>query len=134
VDEGTCRQLFASARVARLATAGPAGPHLVPVVFAIDHDGIYTAVDHKPKQTRQLRRLANIRAAPAVSLLADHYEEDWDRLWWVRADGLATIVEESAAMSRGLDLLVERYAQYQNRRPEGPLIEIAVTAWSGWSA
>lgn len=134
MDEETCRRLFALAHVARLATVGPAGPHVVPVVFAIDQDHIYTAIDHKPKQTRQLRRLANIRATPAVSLLVDHYEDDWNRLWWVRADGVATIREEPAAMSAGLDLLVERYSQYQNHRPVGPLIDIVVTSWSGWSA
>jgi PPOX class probable F420-dependent enzyme len=107
---------------------------LVPVVFAVDGDHIYTAVDHKPKRSRYLQRLADIRVSPAVTLLADHYEENWDLLWWVRADGIATILEEPTDTSRGLDLLVEKYPQYQNRRPDGPVVAIAVTAWRSWSA
>ena len=93
---------------------------------------MYTAVDHKPKTSRQLLRLSNIRANPSVSLLVDHYDNDWAHLWWVRADGLARVVEEPAAISRGVDLLVERYAQYREQRPEGPLIDVTVTEWSGW--
>lgn len=107
---------------------------MVPVLFAVDDEHIYTAIDHKPKQTKRLRRLANIIIDPSVSLLTDHYEEDWERLWWVRADGIATIRKDPAQMSKGLDLLVERYPQYRHRRPDGPLIEIAVRSWTGWSA
>ena len=77
-------RLFAAAPVARLATVGPDGcPHLVPVVFAVDGDVVYTAVDGKPKVSLRLRRLANIAARPQVSLLVDHYDDDWSRLWWV---------------------------------------------------
>ena len=84
-------RLLSAARVARLATVTAAGlPHIVPVTFAV-HDGvIYTAVDAKPKSTRLLRRLDNIRHNPGVAVLADHYEDDWAALWWVRADGSAT--------------------------------------------
>jgi PPOX class probable F420-dependent enzyme len=68
--------------VARLATADTGGrPHVVPIVFAVEGDLVWTAVDHKPKRTRALRRLENVRANPRVSLLADHYEEDWSALW-----------------------------------------------------
>ena len=49
------RARFAAARVARLATADAAGvPHLVPVVFAVDGDLVYSAVDAKPKRTTAL--------------------------------------------------------------------------------
>ena len=85
----TARALFAAARVARLATVTPDGsPHVVPIVFAVDGDTIYTAVDGKPKRSRQLQRLANIAAHPRVTVLADRYDEDWSQLWWVRADGV----------------------------------------------
>ncbi len=133
MDTETCRRLFASSPVARLATVGPNGPHVVPITFAVTANHIYTAIDHKPKTSRRLRRLSNIDRNPAVSLLVDHYDDDWDLLWWVRADGLASVVEEPLAMADGLDLLVARYAQYENRRPEGPLIEVTVMAWRGWS-
>ena len=71
---------FAASRVARLATATPDGaPHLVPIVFAVRGDTIYHGVDAKPKRTTQLRRLANIAANPRVSVLVDHYDDDWTR-------------------------------------------------------
>ena len=99
------RARFAAARVARLATADAAGrPHLVPIAFAVSGDTVYSAVDAKPKRTRALRRLANVRENPAVSLLVDHWdEEDWGRLWWVRADGRGRVLDpaEPEARARG---------------------------------
>ena len=106
----------------------------MPITFAVAAGHIYTAIDHKPKVSRRLRRLSNITHDPAVSLLVDHYDSDWDLLWWVRADGMARVIEDPSAMASGLDLLVARYPQYENRRPEGPLIDATVTAWRGWSA
>jgi PPOX class probable F420-dependent enzyme len=124
---------FAAARVAHLSTADPSGrPHIVPVVFAVAADTVWIAVDHKPKTTRDLRRLRNIRANPAVSLLVDHYEEDWTALWWARADGVATVIDDPTAMAGPIDHLVAKYEQYQAIRPEGPVIEVTVTRWSGW--
>src|SRR5690242_12554050 len=94
--ESEAAAMFAEAPVAMLATAGSdAVPHIVPVVFAVHIDGeharIYTAVDAKRKSTQRLRRLANIEDNPRVSMLVDHYDEDWSHLWWVRADGTAEI-------------------------------------------
>ncbi|MGH8961265.1 MAG: TIGR03668 family PPOX class F420-dependent oxidoreductase [Jatrophihabitantaceae bacterium] len=124
------RELFADARVARLATLTPDGrPHLVPVVFVVYGSRIYTAVDAKPKRTTALRRLANIRAEPRVSLLADHYSDDWSRLWWVRADGTARVLEDAPD---ALVLLAERYPQYRDQPPPGPVIAVEVQRWTGW--
>jgi len=129
------RQRFAAAPVARLATVGPAGqPHLVPVTFVLDGDHIYTAVDAKPKTTTNLRRLRNIHRDPRVAVLADHYEADWDLLWWARADGLASILGEPADRARPLALLAARYPQYRVNPPAGPVIVIAVERWTGWAA
>lgn len=131
------RHRFAAARVARLATADVSGrPHLVPLVFAVDGDTIYSAVDHKPKRTAALRRLSNIASNPRVSLLADVYDdEDWSRLWWVRADGTARVHEaQSQHGARGILLLRDRYLQYADRPPQGPVIAIEVERWSGWAA
>ena len=126
------RQRFASVSVARLATVGPDGrPHLVPVTFAVQGDRIYTAVDHKPKRTMNLRRLRNIAANPHVAVLADHYDDDWQRLWWVRAEGVARVVERDA---EGVRLLGLRYRQYRANPPRGPVIVISVNRWAGWSA
>jgi PPOX class probable F420-dependent enzyme len=130
------RERFAGARVARLATVGPGGaPHIVPITFALVEDAIVHAVDHKPKRTRALRRLANIAANPVASVLADHYAEDWGALWWVRADGRARIVEaDSSEGARAVAALVARYAPYAQRPPEGPVVVVDVERWSGWSA
>ena len=85
-----------------MATVTPDGrPHLVPVVFAVHEEVIYTAVDAKPKTTQRLRRLANIERNPQVTLLVDHYDEDWTQLWWVRADGVATIHHDGEPMQAG---------------------------------
>jgi len=126
---------FAQSPVARLATVTSEGvPHLVPVVFAVDQDLIYTAVDAKPKTTQRLRRLANIEANPQVSLIVDHYAEDWTQLWWVRADGVATIHSGDQAMHTGYRLLRAKYPQYQSVSLNGPVIAVAVRRWSSWHA
>jgi PPOX class probable F420-dependent enzyme len=127
------RSRFARSPVARLATAGPDGrPHLVPVVFAVREQVVYTAVDAKPKTTQRLRRLANIERNPQVSLLVDHYDEDWAQLWWVRVDGHATIHHDGATVHTGRDLLRAKYAQYQSVSLSGPVIAIEVGRWSSW--
>jgi len=129
------RKRLADARVARLATVGADGrPHVVPICYALDGDLLYFAVDQKPKRTRDLQRLRNIAAQPAVSVLVDRYAEDWSTLWWVRADGRARVVEEPAESSRALDLLTARYPQYAEARPQGPVVAVAIGRLSGWSA
>ena len=129
------RELFASAAVARLATVAADGaPHLVPVCFAVNGAVVYSAVDDKPKRTTDLARLANIAAEPRVALLADHYDGDWTRLWWVRADGRARVVTAADERALALEALAAAYTQYAGRPPQGPVIAIEVHRWSGWSA
>jgi PPOX class probable F420-dependent enzyme len=131
LSAGAARERFAAERVVRLATADAEGrPHLVPAVFALDGDRLYIAIDHKPKRTRDLRRLRNIAVNPRVALLADHYDDDWTRLWWARADGVA---EVGPAVDGPLDLLAARYPPYRQNRPDGPLITVTVQRWTGWS-
>jgi PPOX class probable F420-dependent enzyme len=126
-----CRERLAAARVARLATADADGkPHLVPVTFALDGDRVVLAVDQKPKSTARLKRLRNIEANPAVALLADHYDDDWTQLWWVRADGRATVLAES---NDALGLLVAKYHQYSTDPPRGPVIEVTLSTLTGWA-
>jgi PPOX class probable F420-dependent enzyme len=127
------REQFAAARVARLATADRDGvPHLVPVVFAVDEDRIYTVTDAKPKRTTALRRLHNVRENPAVAVLVDHYDEDWARLWWVRADGHGRVLEpDEPEAVHAIGLLVARYPQ---QRATGAVLAVDVQRWSGWSA
>lgn len=130
------RHRFAATRVARLATIGPGGaPHLVPVVFALDGDTVYSAVDAKPKRTTNLQRLANVRDDPRATLLADHYDEDWTALWWVRADGRGRVIERGEPEAdRAVELLAARYPQYVATPPPGPVLAVDVERWSGWAA
>lgn len=128
------RERFAQAQVLHLGTADAAGkPHLVPATFAILGDVVAIAVDHKPKRHANLKRLRNVTENPAVTLLVDHFDEDWDRLWWVRADGEARVIENELAYEL-VDALVDKYEQYRERRPSGPVIMIQVNRWSGWVA
>jgi PPOX class probable F420-dependent enzyme len=133
VSPEEARERFAATRVARLATADRDGrPHIVPIVFALDDDRIYSAVDQKPKRTTALRRLANIAANPNVSLLADHYDDDWEKLWWVRADGRAIVLDlHTDEAQHAVALLLRRYPQ---QRATGAVVRIDVERWSGWSA
>jgi PPOX class probable F420-dependent enzyme len=129
------RGLVESARVARLATVTAHGsPHLVPVCFALLGDVVYSAVDHKPKRTSQLRRLANLRADGRACLLVDEYSEDWTALWWVRLDGQGRIVSDPAECARARAALVRKYQQYAEQSPDGPALAVTVTRWTGWSA
>jgi PPOX class probable F420-dependent enzyme len=135
VSDEELRRLLAGARRAVLATTRPDGrPHAVPITFALAGDDLVTAVDHKPKRTQQLQRLANIRAHPLVSVLADAYDDDWSRLWWVRVDGRARVVEGGPEHEAAVAALVDRYPQYRGRPPEGPAIIVRVEALAGWSA
>ena len=124
---------LAAARVARLATTDPDGrPHLVPIVFALDGDTLYSAVDRKPKRSQTLRRIENARVRPEVTILVDHYEEDWGRLWWIRIRGLARVLDDGEERDRALGLLREKYRQYRTEPPDGPVLAVDVSETRVW--
>jgi len=125
---------LSAARVARLATTDPDGrPHLVPIVFALDGDTLYSAVDRKPKRSTTLRRIENARARPDVTVLVDHYEDDWSRLWWIRLRGLARVLDDGAERDRALELLAAKYPQYREQPPVGPVLAVDVTDVLSWA-
>jgi PPOX class probable F420-dependent enzyme len=131
------RRRVAQARVARLATVDPAGhPHIVPVCFALEDDRVITVVDHKPKTTTVLRRVTNVRANPAVSVLVDQYDEDWEQLWWVRLDGQASLVPgDDPGFEDVIAPLHEKFrGQYGLHDLPGPALVVDVHHWVGWSA
>jgi PPOX class probable F420-dependent enzyme len=133
MDNEQMRDRVREARVARLATVDAAGrPHLVPICFALEGETLYSAVDEKPKRSQRLKRLANIRGHPHVSVIVDHYEEDWSRLWWVRMDGTANVLDEGTEREHGLALLRAKYQQYQAEPPNGPIIAVRIDRWRGW--
>jgi PPOX class probable F420-dependent enzyme len=134
MERAEARRRFAGARVGRMATIrADRTPDLVPIVFAVEGDLVYSSVDPKPKTARELVRLRNIRAEPRVQLLVDEYSEDWRRLWWVRADGIASVVPSGEERDRAIGLLREKYPQYQQLSGEfGPAIVVKVVRWTGW--
>ncbi len=129
------RRRVLAARVARLATIDPDGrPHLVPIVFVLDGETLYTAVDAKPKRSRRLRRIENARDRPDVVVLVDHYQDDWTRLWWVRLRGRARVLDNGEEAERALQLLREKYEQYRRERPSPPVLAVDIHEWYGWDA
>jgi PPOX class probable F420-dependent enzyme len=134
-DETSLRRRVAESAVARLATIDPDGrPHLVPIVFALQADTLYSAVDRKPKQSRTLRRIENARRRQDVTVLIDHYDDDWARLWWIRLRGHARVLDNGEEAIRALALLTDKYEQYHAASPSPPVLAIDVTEWRGWSA
>lgn len=133
-DEEARRRL-AAARVAYLATVRADGrPHLVPIVFALEGDVVYSVADPKPKEGPDLLRFRNIRANPSVSLLVDEYHEDWERLWWVRVDGSASIIDEGAERDRTIRLLQAKYEQYATwSEPFGAAMVLRIERWASWA-
>jgi PPOX class probable F420-dependent enzyme len=124
-----------AARVARLATTDPDGrPHLVPIVFALDGDTLYSAVDRKPKRSTKLRRIENARVRPDVTVLVDHYDEDWGRLWWIRLRGRARVLDDGDERDHALALLRKKYPQYRAEPPDGPVLAVDVTDVRDWAA
>ena len=106
----------------------------MPIVFAVDGDTLYTAVDRKPKRSRRLRRIENARARPDVTVLVDGYDEDWSRLWWIRLRGRARVLDEGSEHDRALGLLAEKYPQYRDEPPGGPVLAVDVDEVRTWTA
>jgi PPOX class probable F420-dependent enzyme len=94
---------------------------------------VCTAVDQKLKSRRSLRWLRNVGENPVVTMLADHYSEDWETLWWVRLDGRVAILTGQRQMAEPLRWLADRYWQYREAPPTGPVLAVTVERWAGWS-
>jgi PPOX class probable F420-dependent enzyme len=127
---------LAAARIGRLATVRPDGrPHVVPIVFAVADDRtVYSIADPKPKDSLDLLRHRNIVEHPAVSLLVDAYDEAWDRLWWVRADGTAMVVPAGTERETAIRLLRAKYPQYEAwTTPFGDATVITVERLTSWT-
>lgn len=132
------RRFIEARRIGHLATADAAAvPQALPVGFALAADGtaLYIGIDEKPKAgpARQLKRLRNIAANPAVAIVFDHYEEDWQRLGWVMLRGRAELLEAGAEHAAARELLRGRYPQYAAHALETlPVIAIRITAVRRW--
>ena len=106
----------------------------MPIVFALDGDTLYSAVDRKPKRSRTLRRIENARARPDVTVLVDHYEDDWHRLWWIRLRGRARVLDAGDERERALTLLAEKYPHYRTEPPNGAVLAVDIAEVREWSA
>jgi PPOX class probable F420-dependent enzyme len=135
VNRREALQRLGAARVGRLATADAAGvPHVVPFVFVLDGQTLYWAVDRKPKRSQTLKRLENIQVNPIVEVVVDNYSDDWSDLWWVRLSGTARILEDGEEKRKALTLLQEKYSQYSDVPPDGPVVGIDAVRVSSWEA
>lgn len=126
-----------TARTAHLATAdGDGQPHVIPICFVFDSRSVYSVLDQKPKgvPVMRLRRVRNIVANPKVSLVIDHYEEQWSRLRYLLVLGHAELLEEGAEASEAVALLREKYFQYREMELIGsPVIKIVPKRFVPWS-
>jgi PPOX class probable F420-dependent enzyme len=136
LDPDEARRRFATGRVAYLATLRLDGTAAqVPIVFEVSGDHVVSVVDPKPKRTQELARLQHIAREPRVALLVDHYEDDWQLLWWARAEGLARAVGEGMERDEVLAGLLAKYPQYETLEgPFGDAVIVEVALWTGWSA
>ena len=129
------RDRVAAEPVARLATLDADGrPHLVPITFVLGGDTLSTAVDAKPKRSRVLRRIENARERPDVTVLVDHYDDDWSRLWWARLRGKARVLDGGEEAARALAALQAKYEQYRETPPGMPVLAVDVDEWRSWAA
>ena len=129
--------------VASLATLGEAGrPHVVPIVFVRVAGKIWSPIDGKPKAGGELARVRNVRRDPRISLLFEHYEENWTHLWWLRLDGEAEVRTPAdpgadPEVAAALAALRRKYPQYAEIPLLGPsvtLLRIRFGSRRSWCA
>jgi PPOX class probable F420-dependent enzyme len=133
LEQAEARRRFADGRVARLATVAADGrPRLVPCCFVLAGDVVYSAVDEKPKASPDLARLRDMTVHPDVTFVVDHYDENWDTVWWARVRGRARMAsgdEEASAIV----LLRDKYPQYQAHQL-ARVVAVDVTELKGWTS
>ena len=140
LSEAQARWL-ADSPVGRLATASASGaPHVIPVCYAFDGQVIYSVLDQKPKSAplTRLRRVRNIQANSQVSLVVDHYEDDWNRLAYLLVIGraevlLPEVLSDEDERAGAVRLLREKYHQYRAMDVDAnPVIKIVPERIVSW--
>jgi PPOX class probable F420-dependent enzyme len=131
---GWAREMLDDGRVAHLAFLDDADrPRVLPVTYAVAQGSVWSAIDDKPKRSAEPARVRYLRRRPQAGLCVDVYDDDWTRLAWVQLAGRVDVLglAEGAA---GLAALTEKYDQYRDRRPPGPLLRLAVERALCWRA
>ena len=136
VDQETA-EFIRTHPVARLATAdGDGRPAVIPICYVFDGGHFYSPIDEKPKQVapRQLKRVRNIEANPLVALVIDDYADDWSKLVYVLASGLAAIIHPGTdEHARAVRLMRDKYPQYRAMAiDERVMIKITPTRIKLW--
>lgn len=131
MDEQQMRHRASEARAARVGTVDERGRvHLVPVVFVIDGETLYSPTDPGPHLAKRLRNLAG---DPRVTVLVDDYDEDWSRVWWVRLRGTGRVVAGDPEHDHARQLLAAKYPQFGGDPGTGAVMAVDVAEWSGWA-
>ena len=134
LPEAEIERLLDTWPVARLATIARDGrPHLVPIVFARSRGALWSPVDAKPKSAARLARVRHIERDPRVAVLLDHYDADWQQLWWIRLDGRASLHGGDADAEAALRTKYPQYATTPLFRDVPLLLRITAASMTSWS-
>jgi PPOX class probable F420-dependent enzyme len=129
---GWAADLLNDQRVARLAYVDrEERPRVLPVTFAVARGAVWSAIDEKPKRAAAPARVAALRRRPDAALLVDLYSDDWSRLAWVQLLGRIDVLS-AASSPEALAALADRYPQYAERTPPGPLLRLTVRRALHW--
>lgn len=135
LSDAECARVLDTWPVARLATIAADGrARLVPIVFARAHGALWSPIDGKPKSAAKLARVHDVERDPRVSVLIDHYDDDWNQLWWLRVDGRAALVAGDDGAEAALRAKYPQYATTPLYREAPLLLRIAVEATTSWTA
>jgi PPOX class probable F420-dependent enzyme len=99
-------------------------PRVLPITFAAAEEAQWSAVDDKPKRSRELARVRWLRARPRAALLVDRYSDEWDRLAWVQLLCAVSVVDDPGAAPAAMAALAAKYPPYRERAPAGPLLRL----------
>ncbi len=108
-------------------------PRVLPVTFAVAEGRLWSAIDQKPKRAGEPARVRYLRRDPRAALTVDRYSDDWEQLAWVQVLGSVSILEVDVSAA-GLAALTERYEQYQEQEPPGPLLALRPERYLWWRA
>ena len=106
-------------------------PRVLPVTFALAEGAVWSAIDDKPKRTAEPARVRYLRRRPEAALCVDHYDDDWSRLAWVQLLGRVELLPLERGPA-GIAALAQKYGQYRERRPPGPLLRLEVERALHW--